>query len=131
MSASIIPPSLRPFFALSYPVATPANPDAFPDSQFYGIGPRDGLFVLGWSIIFTLLRELTMKSFRPIARYRFQALASRKSDKKETGAKLAKQAAAREKKVGRFGEQGWSFVYYTVAWFAGMVRASPSCSPAL
>lgn len=83
MALAPVAARLRPFFTLSYPVATPSNPDAFPDSQFYGIGPLDGLFILGWSIVLALLREGTMKIFRPIARRRLLALASRSAAGKE------------------------------------------------
>src|ERR1700761_6035866 len=62
-------PYLKPFFSLQYPVDTPANPDSFPNSNYYATGLLDGCFVITWIAIFALLREvLRVMIFEPFAR---------------------------------------------------------------
>ena len=58
------------FIALSYPIPTPASDDFFPNVQHYVKGPADIRFVIGWAIIFALLREVLMRAvFAPFIRY--------------------------------------------------------------
>ena len=65
------PDTLRPCFFLSHSVSS-RPPDAPPSnshlwSRYYTPGNQDFLFVLGWSLIFTVLRWIVMKLFRKAA----------------------------------------------------------------
>ncbi|KAJ1311544.1 hypothetical protein OPQ81_010028 [Rhizoctonia solani] len=99
-----IPPYLESFIAPSYPVPTPADTDSYFDATYYNKGPKDLLFVGTWVVLLALCRELVMRGlFMPIARWRFDALAlakqnrrAAKRDPPSVGEKLAKSAAAPE-----------------------------------
>ncbi|KDQ21622.1 hypothetical protein BOTBODRAFT_98865 [Botryobasidium botryosum FD-172 SS1] len=171
MSLAAVATRVWPFFVLSYPVAPPLRPDSFPNSQYYEVGLLDGLFILGWSVLWVLMREGVMRLFKPIARRRLLALSlsqraaragasdattnghaatKSKTDGMGNGHSTAVQngsthewsrerkssmdvspsasrtrretmrAQAREKKVTRFAEQGWSVFYYSIFWTYGM-----------
>ncbi|CAE6449494.1 unnamed protein product [Rhizoctonia solani] len=105
-----IPPALEPFVAPSYPVPTPKDADSYFDATYYNKGPKDLLFVGTWVILLALAREVLMRGiFMPIARWRFDALALAKQNRRATkrdppsvGEKLANTAAppkVRQRKV--------------------------------
>lgn len=52
-----MPSLLAPFFTLSYPVATPNDPDCFPDATFYDIGYADICFVVSLIALLAVLRD--------------------------------------------------------------------------
>ena len=52
-----LPSFLVPFVTLSYPVDTPQNPDAFPDSSYYDIGYRDACLIVTCIAIMAILRD--------------------------------------------------------------------------
>ncbi|KAG8837689.1 sphingosine N-acyltransferase lag1 [Serendipita sp. 400] len=49
---------IRPFLQLSYPTARPANPDSFPNANYYDIGLLDGCFIISTMAVFAILREI-------------------------------------------------------------------------
>lgn len=64
-----LPKVLVPFFTLSYPTARPQNPDAYPNSNYYGTGRLDVYFVLTWILVLGILREgLRLGVLEPFAR---------------------------------------------------------------
>jgi very-long-chain ceramide synthase len=85
----------RPFVLLSYGV--PGN-----DGEMcYGKGKKDFLFCAFYAAVFTFVRELTMEMvLRPLARY--------------LGLNKSKQ--------GRFMEQCFSFLQFTISGLYGLVR---------
>ncbi|CAE7190038.1 unnamed protein product [Rhizoctonia solani] len=104
-----IPPALEAFVAISYPVPTPEGVDSYFGATYYNKGPKDLLFVGTWVVLLALCREALMRGlFMPIARWRFDALALAKQNRRATkrdppsvGEKLAKTAAAPEKQLPR------------------------------
>ncbi len=52
-----LPPFLRPFVSLSYPVAPPPNPDSFPNSSYYDIGYLDVCLIVTIIAIMAILRD--------------------------------------------------------------------------
>ncbi|CAE6520797.1 unnamed protein product [Rhizoctonia solani] len=105
-----IPPALEAFVAPSYPVPTPPDADSYYDATYYNKGPKDLLFVATWVVLLALCREGLMRGvFMPIARWRFDALAlakqnrrAAKRDPPSVGEKLVKTAVApkvRQRKV--------------------------------
>ena len=86
-------PIARKFLYLSY--------ETFPGSGQYGVGRDDVYFVAFWVLAFTAIREAIMNHvLRPFAKW---------------------NGVRSVKKVVRFAEQGWSFLYYVVFWTLGMV----------
>jgi acyl-CoA-dependent ceramide synthase len=62
------PRFLAPFLQLSYPVAPPSNPDSFPNSNYYDIGPLDACFIISTMAVFAVLREIVrLKIMTPFA----------------------------------------------------------------
>ncbi|RUP45308.1 TLC domain-containing protein [Jimgerdemannia flammicorona] len=85
-------PVASKFFYLSY--------ETSPGSGEYGVGFDDVYYVAFWVLAFTATREAIMRHvFQPFARW--------------NGVHSAK-------KLVRFAEQGWSFLYYVVFWTLGM-----------
>jgi very-long-chain ceramide synthase len=63
-----IPRFFTPFLRLSYPVAPPSNPDSFPNSNYYDIGPLDACFIISTMAVFAVLREIVrLKIMTPFA----------------------------------------------------------------
>jgi very-long-chain ceramide synthase len=57
-----------PFLQLSYPVNPPSNPDSFPNSNYYDIGPLDACFIISTMAVFAVLREIVrLKLMTPFA----------------------------------------------------------------
>jgi len=52
-----LPSFLLPFVTLSYPVATPPNPDSFPNSSYYDIGYLDVCLIITIIAIMAILRD--------------------------------------------------------------------------
>ncbi|KAG8927189.1 sphingosine N-acyltransferase lag1 [Tulasnella sp. 418] len=129
------------FTRLSYP-ASPSALNFFPQYQHYDKGWLDVPFVIGWTLVFAIAREVIMRwvcapfmQWWLLREEQQRALARRKSTKQSymngslangvtrpTKPKRTRSQAdrMREKKVTRFAEQGWSFVYYTYSWVFGM-----------
>jgi acyl-CoA-dependent ceramide synthase len=130
---SLIPPSLRPYLSLSYPVSrtraaltlSSQNHLRHSTQTLYDKGPNDIYFVAFCAVTFTLLREFVLRAvMKPFASY-WLASTSRKARKKsptKSGTKETKrELRQREHTALRFAEQGWSFVYCTFFWSLGMV----------
>ena len=54
-----LPSQLVPFFFLSYPVAPPAQPDSFPDANYYSTGVLDGCIIVTAIAVMAVLRDAT------------------------------------------------------------------------
>ena len=66
-----LPSFLVPFVTLSYPVDTPQNPDAFPDSSYYDIGYRDACLIVTCIAIMAILRDASRVSIlEPFANWK-------------------------------------------------------------
>jgi acyl-CoA-dependent ceramide synthase len=118
---TVIPPYLRPFVLLSYPVPPPRRLLSFssPTETLYGQGPEDLCFAAFAAIAFTVLREISL-------RYILSTIARLWLGSGHEGLKdeRARRRARRRMRhvITRFAEQGWSFLYCTVFWTIGMVR---------
>ena len=122
---STLPPSLHPFFLLSYPVrpSTSRLTSLFESTKpetLYSKGPEDVYIVITCAIGFTILREFTMRYvLSPLARYLI--------DRPPPNAKSLTRPEERLRRrrvrhlVTRFAEQGWSFLYCTAFWTIGGV----------
>lgn len=143
---SFIPPSLRPYVLLSYPVHRPAatlelskaNHLRYTNEVLYTKGPNDIFFAAFCAVAFTVLREVILRGvLKPFANWwlRSAKKAKRKralsrangigngngaSDKGAVG-ETKREARQREHTALRFAEQGWSFLYCTVFWTLGTV----------
>jgi acyl-CoA-dependent ceramide synthase len=140
---SLIPPSLRPYVLLSYPVdrpaasleLSPANHLRYTKETLYKKGPNDVFFAAFCAIAFTALREVILRGvLKPFANY---WLRSAKKAKRKRAASRAngngvggekgiiretkREERQREHTALRFAEQGWSFLYCTVFWTLGTV----------
>jgi very-long-chain ceramide synthase len=147
-----LPSVLVPFFTLSYPVAPPAQPDSFPDSNYFDIGRLDACFIITCIAVMAVARDISrIFLLEPLSRWKLSSDFRRKHalNNKASGnghvkangsavpnGKLPRpQMTPKEKKelnrrVTRFAEQGWSVIYYTLQWAYGLVRWS-LCSLAL
>lgn len=136
---SLIPPSLRPYLSLSYPVSrsraatflSKHNHLRYTTQTLYDKGPNDVYFVAFCAVAFTVLREFVLRAvMKPFASY-WLASASRKARRKSpprsSGKETKREARQREHTALRFAEQGWSFVYCTVFWSLGMVSLAHPC----
>lgn len=147
---SFIPPSLRPYILLSYPVSRPAatlqlskvNHLRYTNDILYTKGLHDIFFSAFCAIAFTVLREVMLRAvLKPFANWwlrsngrakRKRALSRAHANGNGNGALAEKgiagetkrEARQREHTALRFAEQGWSFLYCTVFWTLGMVCAS-------
>ncbi|KAI0677068.1 longevity assurance proteins LAG1/LAC1 [Trametes maxima] len=138
-----LPSHVVPFFTLSYPTSPPAQPDSFPNSNYYGTGPLDFCVIITAIALMAVLRDATrIYVMEPFARWKLArdlrlskqkktALANRNGDAKANGAAnghangnghaphangsaiSTKEAKKMKRSVIRFAEQGWSVVYYT------------------
>jgi very-long-chain ceramide synthase len=137
-----LPSFLVPFVSLSYPTATPSEPDSFSNSTYYNDGLLDICFVITCIASFAILRDITrLWLAEPFARWKltrdFRKSKTRKNsvngkgglDTPPSGEKtpLLRPNITRAEerilnhKVQRFAEQSWSVVYYTVQWGFGLV----------
>lgn len=67
---SWLPSYLLPFVTISYPAATPAAPDSFPDSKHYDLGLLDGCLMISIIIAFAALRDVArLFILEPFARW--------------------------------------------------------------
>ena len=146
---SLIPPSLRPYISLSYPVLRPAatlqlsklNHLRYTNEVLFTKGTNDFLFAGFCAVAFTVLREVMLRGvMRPFANWwlrsagrakRKRALGRANSNGNSNGngvkgmiGEPKREARQREHTALRFAEQGWSFLYCTVFWTLGMVSAS-------
>ncbi|KAI0751568.1 longevity assurance proteins LAG1/LAC1 [Daedaleopsis nitida] len=143
-----LPTQLIPFFTLSYPTATPAAPDSFPNSQYYGTGLLDGCMIVTAIAVMAILRDATrLFVMEPFARWKLardlrhkkqRRLVQANGNGKANGVANGKSngnghaliydpayiSPAEKKKmqrsVIRFAEQGWSVVYYTAQFSFGL-----------
>jgi acyl-CoA-dependent ceramide synthase len=146
---SLIPPSLRPYISLSYPVLRPAatlqlsklNHLRYTNEVLFTKGTNDFLFAGFCAVAFTVLREVMLRGvMKPFANWwlrsagrakRKRALGRANSNGNGNGngvkgtiGETKREARQREHTALRFAEQGWSFLYCTVFWTLGMVSAS-------
>jgi acyl-CoA-dependent ceramide synthase len=138
---------LRAFFQLSYPVPTPTNPDSFPNSSYYSVGPLDACFIISSLAVFALAREIVrLRIMTPFANKLLfghsKGWQSPSKRSKLTGnghahpnglvsngngtshyaaRKISAKNRVRERNVIRFAEQGWTIVYCTIWWCFGLV----------
>ena len=147
-----LPPLLVPFFTLSYPTARPADPDSFPDANYYGTGLLDGCVIVTAIAFMAVLRDVTrIYVFESFARWKLardlrhakrkklalangNGKANGHSNGKANGVANGNGHAAPEyvvtpaerrrmnRSVIRFAEQGWSVIYYTFNLCFGLVR---------
>jgi acyl-CoA-dependent ceramide synthase len=139
----------RAFFELSYPTATPANPDSFPTSRYYEPGLLDACFIVSSIAVFAVIRDIVrLHIATPMAnKWLFGSTkgAVALTYNKRRGKSLANgnghtlngngdghysvhlsaKNRMRERNVVRFAEQSWSLVYYTLWWSFGVVRSFP------
>ncbi|KAG8816058.1 sphingosine N-acyltransferase lag1 [Serendipita sp. 399] len=138
---------IRPFLQLSYPTAPPANPDSFPNANYYDIGLLDGCFIISTMAVFAVLREIVrLHIMTPFANkylfgningYQYRSTKSRKANGNANGGhthanghangnghyaarRISARNRVRERNVIRFAEQGWALVYYTIWWCFGV-----------
>jgi len=143
-----IQPYLTPFYTLQYPAATPPNPDSFHDSHYYNVGQLDICIIISCIAVMAILRDaFRLGVFEPLARWKlFRDLAKKQKLKVDTangktnGATnghvangnghsngnavmppTARELRQLNRKVLRFAEQGWSFIYYSIQWSYGLV----------
>lgn len=147
-----MPSLLAPFFTLSYPVATPTNPDSFPNATYYDIGYADACFAISLIALFAVLRDgMRLLVLEPFARWKLtrdwrRRLENPKANVSDTksnghvngdgpeaqdgGERLQLRMDSPEgryirRSMLRFGEQGWLTVYTIFSWSMGLVRTSP------
>lgn len=140
-----LPSYLVPFVTLSYPTARPANPDSFPNSNYYVTGLLDGCIIITAIAVMAILRDATrLFVMEPFARWKLSRdlrLSKQKAATLANGkanghghangnghatytngsAISRKEAKKMHRSVIRFAEQGWSVVYYTAQWSFGLV----------
>jgi acyl-CoA-dependent ceramide synthase len=148
---SLIPPSLRPYISLSYPVLRPAatlqlsklNHLRYTNEVLFTKGTNDFLFAGFCAVAFTVLREVMLRGvMKPFANWWLRSAGRAKRKRalsraaangngnvngngveKGTIGETKREARQREHVALRFAEQGWSFMYCTVFWTIGMVSA--------
>ncbi|KAJ6515944.1 TLC domain-containing protein [Mycena sanguinolenta] len=127
---------VSPFFSLSYPVETPANPDSFPDSVYYTTGFKDVWLIITCMAVMAVLRDiLRLGVFEPFARWKLtrdlelnrtklsanaNGKANGNGNGHTNGAISTKEKRLIQRSVIRFAEQGWSAVYYPIQWCFGL-----------
>lgn len=139
-----LPSFFIPFFSLSYPTATPTDPDSFHDSQYYNTGVLDVCVIVSCIAVMALLRDITrIYLMEPFAKWKLTRDWERSQREKIKGSvngslvpngvpyhgngehtplTLSKRDARRiHRSMLRFAEQGWSFIYYTVNFTFGIV----------
>jgi very-long-chain ceramide synthase len=140
---------LEPFISLSYPTDTPKDPDSFPHAAYYNTGRRDLCFMITCIAVMAILRDtLRLGVFEPFARWKLSRDLTLRIRQKSlhdvangninghtkkvdngyghaANGKLhpsARELRQVHRRVVRFAEQGWSFVYYTTQCVLGFVR---------
>lgn len=140
-----LPSFLVPFVTLSYPAATPAEPDSFPSSAYYRTGPLDVCLVISCIAVMAVLRDAArLCLMEPFAEWKLTRDLEHSRKMKEIGKAPAatngqanghavhanasghgtrsqKEARKLHRKVLRFAEQGWSVIYYILTWSYGLV----------
>lgn len=141
-----LPSFLVPFFTLSYPTPTPAAPDSFPNSSYYGTGLLDFCFIITCIVVMAVLRDaVRLLIFEPLAKWkltrdlqskkRLEHAATTKANGEaktngsvkgngratSVGAITKRERRLLHRSVLRFAEQGWVFIYYTCEWIFGLV----------
>lgn len=144
-----LPSFLVPFVTLSYPATTPAEPDSFPNSAFYGTGPLDVCLVISCIAVMAVLRDAArLTLMEPFAEWKLtrdlvyskkiqangKAPAATNGNANGHGAHASEHSTYSQKetrklhrKVLRFAEQGWSVIYYIITWSYGLVRIFLIC----
>ncbi|KAI0774093.1 longevity assurance proteins LAG1/LAC1 [Fomes fomentarius] len=134
-----LPKPLIPFFTLSYPIPAPAQPDSFPNSNYYDTGLLDACIIVTAIAVMAILRDATrLFVMEPFARWKLARDLRKRKQKQFTlangngktngtanghaeksdhyTADPAYISPAEKKKmqrsVIRFAEQGWPVVYY-------------------
>lgn len=152
-----LPKPLIPFFTLSYPTPAPAQPDSFPNSNYYDTGLLDVCIIVTAIAVMAILRDATrLFVMEPFARWKLARDLRKRKQKQLTLANgngkangtangLAEKSdhytadpayispAERKKmqrSVIRFAEQGWPVVYYPAQLAFGLVRPYPRFSHA-
>ncbi|KDQ64276.1 hypothetical protein JAAARDRAFT_117612 [Jaapia argillacea MUCL 33604] len=65
------PPVLLPFVSLSYPIDTPAQPDSFPNSSYYGTGRMDACLLVTFIAVMAVVRDAArLGVLEPFARWK-------------------------------------------------------------
>lgn len=130
---SLIPPSLRPYLSLSYPVSrtraamalSTHNHLRLSGQTLYDKGTNDVYFVAFCAVAFTVLREITLRGLmKPFANWWLASASSkarRRSPTKSGTRETKRELRQRDHTALRFAEQGWSFLYCTVFWTLGTV----------
>lgn len=139
-----LPSFLVPFVTLSYPAATPAEPDSFPNSAYYRTGPLDVCLVISCIAVMAVLRDAArLCLMEPFAEWKLTRDLEHSRKIKANGKTPAavnghanghavhanghgiysqKEARKLHRKVLRFAEQSWSVIYYILTWSYGLVR---------
>ncbi|KAJ6599117.1 TLC domain-containing protein [Mycena vulgaris] len=134
-----LPPYLAPFFSLSHPTDTPADPDSFPDSAYFNTGGLDVCLLITCIAVMAVFRDaLRLGVFEPFARWKLaRDLQARRSKRMNGNGKAngngeanghahAENAVSKKelrhmhRSVLRFAEQGWSAFYYPLQWAFGL-----------
>ncbi|KAF8556060.1 longevity assurance proteins LAG1/LAC1 [Imleria badia] len=144
-----LPSFLVPFFTLSYPTTPPAHPDSFYDSLYYATGILDACVIVSCIAVMAVLRDVTrIYLAEPFAKWKLtrdwersqrekikvngvpqgfvdgssvpNGIASHK-DGEHAPLTMSKRDVRRiHRSILRFGEQSWSFIYYTANFTFGV-----------
>ena len=100
-----LPNPLEPLLFISYPLPLQKHDER---RQRYGKGPRDLAFLAFYVIVFSFIRQIAVNQVvRPLA---------------------VKGGITGERRIERFTEQGWAFMYWSTASIIGLVvHRPPSC----
>ncbi|KAF8555765.1 longevity assurance proteins LAG1/LAC1 [Imleria badia] len=145
-----LPSFLVPFFTLSYPTTPPAHPDSFQDSLYYTTGILDACVIVSCIAVMAVLRDITrIYLMEPFAKWKLirdwersqrdkikvngvprgfvsssvpNGIVGHKNGEREHAPLTMSKRDARRihRGIQRFGEQGWSFVYYTANFTFGV-----------
>ncbi|KAF8556059.1 longevity-assurance protein [Imleria badia] len=144
-----LPSFLVPFVTLSYPTSPPAHPDSFHDSLYYATGILDVCVVLSCITVMAVLRDITrIYLTEPFAKWKLthdwersqrekikvngvpqgsvngssvpNGIASPKNGEHAPRTMSKRDARKIQRSILRFGEQGWSFIYFTVSFTFGV-----------
>jgi acyl-CoA-dependent ceramide synthase len=149
LAPSWVPHYLVPFVTLSYPTETPADPDSFPHSSYYGTGYLDICIIISFIAVMAVLRDVArLCVLEPFARWRLtqnlknskrkQAALQRKGEAAGSNGSANGHASSTQdpfqltkseerkmqRSVLRFAEQGWAFIYYTIQFSFGVVSVN-------
>jgi very-long-chain ceramide synthase len=143
-----LPTPLAPLFSLSYPTNRPPQPDAFPASNFYGIGLLDGWMLVSMIAFMAIARDISrIYLLEPFARWKLMrdmrhgkrllepdqpptngtangnghTNGTAKHGKSATPKASRREMKELNRRVLRFAEQGWQVIYYVYQWSMGLV----------